>query len=202
MSLVFQEAFLFADTVAGNVTLHDPERAATPAVPAPASEAAARSDGVGSALAAAAADRFVSELPQGTETVLGERGVTLSGGQRQRVALARALVRSPQLLMLDDATSAVDPVVEAGILANLWHNSGATTLIVAHRLSTIALADRVAYLDAGRIAAVGTHQQLLERDDYRWLVTAYERASAADSQAPRRDDSQQATSREQSVSLQ
>jgi len=109
---------------------------------------------------------------------VGERGQTLSGGQRQRIALARALARRPRLLLLDDATSAVDPVVEAEILANLRRELDTTLIIVAHRLSTIGLADRVVYLDDGRVAAVGTHADLLARPDYRALVTAYEQADS------------------------
>src|SRR5262249_16802108 len=97
----------------------------------------------------------------GDATILGERGVTLSGGQRQRAALARALVRRPRLLILDDATSAVDPTIEARILAGLREELATTALIVAHRVSTIALADRVLYLRDGRIAAEGPHTELL-----------------------------------------
>ena len=162
VALVFQEAFLFADSVAENVTLRlDGAQTGLPA-----------------ALSAAAADEFVEALPSGPATVVGERGVTLSGGQRQRVALARALIRSPRLLMLDDATSAVDPVVESEILASLRHGFGCTVLVVAHRLATIELADRVAFLSSGRIVANGTHAEMLELDDYRSLVTAYEQAAA------------------------
>ena len=162
VALVFQEAFLFADSVVENVTLRlDGAQTVLPA-----------------ALSAAAADGFVEALPSGSATVVGERGVTLSGGQRQRVALARALVRSPRLLMLDDATSAVDPVVESEILTSLRHGFECTVLVVAHRLATIGLADRVAFLSGGRIVATGTHAELLERDDYRSLVTAYEQAAA------------------------
>ena len=162
VALVFQEALLFADSVAENVTLRlDGAQTVLPA-----------------ALSAAAADEFVEALPSGSATVVGERGVTLSGGQRQRVALARALVRSPRLLMLDDATSAVDPVVESEILASLRHGFDCTVLVVAHRLATIGLADRVAFLSGGRIVATGMHAELLERDDYRSLVTAYEQAAA------------------------
>ncbi len=162
VALVFQEALLFADSVAENVTLRlDGAQTDLPA-----------------ALSAAAADEFVEALPSGSATVVGERGVTLSGGQRQRVALARALVRSPRLLMLDDATSAVDPVVESEILASLRHGFDCTVLVVAHRLATIGLADRVAFLSGGRIVATGMHAELLERDDYRSLVTAYEQAAA------------------------
>ncbi len=162
VALVFQEAFLFADSVVENV---DMKWGLDPA-------------DVTSALGAAAADAFVDALPDGAATVVGERGVTLSGGQRQRVALARALVRSPRLLMLDDATSAVDPVVESEILANLRGGLDTTLLVVAHRISTIELADRVAFLAGGRIVATGTHEELLALDDYRSLVSAYEQAAA------------------------
>jgi ABC-type multidrug transport system fused ATPase/permease subunit len=160
VALVFQEAFLFADSVVENVGL---QWGRSP------------SD-VTAALESAAAGTFVDALPDGGATVVGERGVTLSGGQRQRVALARALVRSPRLLMLDDATSAVDPVVEGEILANLRRDLDTTMLVVAHRISTIELADRVAYLAGGRIVATGTHDELLDIDDYRSLISAYEQA--------------------------
>jgi ABC-type multidrug transport system fused ATPase/permease subunit len=111
--------------------------------------------------------------------VVGERGVTLSGGQRQRLALARALLRRPRLLLLDDATSAVDATVEQAILAGLRQQSdgdptGTVTVVVAHRVSTIALADRVLLLDDGRIAAQGTHEELLSVPAYAALVRAYE----------------------------
>jgi ABC-type multidrug transport system fused ATPase/permease subunit len=159
--LVFQEAFLFADSVVENVDMK---------------YGSGRAD-VTEALGSAAANAFVEALPEGGATVVGERGVTLSGGQRQRVALARALVRSPRLLMLDDATSAVDPVVESEILANLRGGLDTTLLVVAHRISTIELADRVAYLAGGRIIATGTHEELLALDDYRSLVSAYEQAA-------------------------
>ena len=161
VALVFQEAFLFADSVVSNIDL---QRGSAP-------------DEVAASLASAAAGAFVDALPEGVATVVGERGVTLSGGQRQRVALARALVRSPRLLMLDDATSAVDSVVEGEILANLRRDLDTTVLVVAHRISTIELADRVAYLAGGRIVASGTHDELLALDDYRSMVSAYEQAA-------------------------
>ena len=160
VALVFQESFLFAASVRDNVVLDaDPPLEID--------------DGDLAALAATAqVDRFIDDLPQGWETELGERGVTLSGGQRQRVALARALARRPRMLLLDDATSAVDPTVEAEILARIREES-ATLLIVAHRLSTIALADRVVFLEGGRVAATGTHEELLANPGYAALVHAY-----------------------------
>ena len=106
---------------------------------------------------------------------MGERGTSLSGGQRQRIAIARALVRAPRLLVLDDATSAVDPEVEQAILANLRAQSS-TVVVVAYRTATIALADRVLHLDAGRVVDVGSHTDLLARDPgYAAIVTAYAR---------------------------
>jgi ABC-type multidrug transport system fused ATPase/permease subunit len=107
--------------------------------------------------------------------------VSLSGGQRQRLALARALARRPRVLILDDATSAIDPVVEAGVLANLRQSLSATTLVVAHRLATIRLADRVVFLADGRVAAEGRHTDLLGVPAYAELVRAYERNADGDS---------------------
>ena len=124
----------------------------------------------------ARADAFIQDLAEGYDTVVGERGVTLSGGQRQRVALARALIRRPRLLVLDDATSAVDAEVEQQILANLRQSVDATVIVVAQRVSTIELADRVLYFHGGRIAGVGTHEQLLSHPGYESLVRAYEQA--------------------------
>jgi ABC-type multidrug transport system fused ATPase/permease subunit len=159
VALAFQEAFLFAASVRENVTLGEP-----------VAEADLRW-----ALERARADRFVDRLPRGLDEVVGERGVTLSGGQRQRLALARALLRRPGLLMLDDATSAVDATIEREILDGLRSALHATTLIVAHRVSTIALADRVLFLDRGRIAAAGTHDELVASvPAYATLARAYQ----------------------------
>ena len=172
VSLAFQESFLFAASIRENVALHrELDEAQIRAV-----------------LARARADRFVEHLPDGIDTVVGERGVTLSGGQRQRVALARALAGDPRVLVLDDATSAVDPVIEAEILAGL--RSGDTTmLVVAHRLSTILLADRVVHLADGRVRAVGTHDELLQHPDYAALVTAYEEEEAVEAAELTEDES-------------
>lgn len=160
VALVFQESFLFAESIAENIALGPLDE--------PRLHRAAR---------LAAADGFIAELPHGFDTVVGERGVTLSGGQRQRVALARALYRLPRLLILDDATSAVDPVVEQEILASLRSEMDMTAVIVAQRLSTIEVADRVLYLENGTVAATGRHDELLTHAGYRALVEAYEEAA-------------------------
>lgn len=163
VALVFQESFLFADTVRENIAL-----------------GAEIDDGeIMAAAAVARADGFIGELPEGLDTVVGERGVSLSGGQRQRLALARALVRRPRVLVLDDATSAVDPVIEAEILDGLRRSLHTTTLVVAHRNSTIELADRVAFLVDGRVVAEGHHAQLVALPAYRELVRAYAREAGS-----------------------
>ena len=162
VAVVFQESFLFASTIRENIALG---LDVTDAEIRDASRLARVHD-------------FVMSLPSGYDTVLGERGVTLSGGQRQRIAIARALVRKPRLMIMDDATSAVDPTVEAAILDGLREELSTTLVIVAYRVSTIALADRVLYLDGGRIAAEGTHQELLSHPDYEAMVRAYERGAA------------------------
>ena len=164
-ALVPQVPFVFDDTVRDNVTLGR----------------AGLDDGdAWAALRIAQADGFVSALPQGLDTAVGERGTTLSGGERQRVSLARALAGRPRLLVLDDATSAVDPRVEAAILASLrYREAGASILVVAYRRATIALADEVVYLEQGRVVATGTHAELLSsHSGYADLLNAYEKAAS------------------------
>jgi ABC-type multidrug transport system fused ATPase/permease subunit len=147
IGVVLQDPFLFSATVRENIAFARPE--ATQAQV----ERAAR---------LAQADEFIAELPDGYETVIGERGITLSGGQRQRIAIARALILEPRVLILDDATASVDATTEARIRTGLREAMRArTTIIIAHRLSTLALADELVVLDRGRIAARGTHDQLL-----------------------------------------
>jgi ABC-type multidrug transport system fused ATPase/permease subunit len=161
-SLAPQTTFLFDDTVRGNVTLG----------------ADIPDERVWAALRVAQADGFVAALPSGLDTLVGERGTSLSGGQRQRLALARAVARQPRLLVLDDATSSVDPSVEQRILAGL-REASSTVVVVAYRRATIALADEVVFVEDGRVADRGTHAQLLRRcQGYRDLVTAYERDEA------------------------
>ncbi|MFD6952767.1 ABC transporter permease [Nocardiopsis sp. TSRI0078] len=163
-ALVPQGTFVFEDTVRDNITLG----------------ADIGDDQVWAALRLARADGFVGELDGGLDARLGEKGTTLSGGQRQRLALARAIVRRPRLLIMDDATSAVDPQIEAQILAGLRERDGAATVVVvAYRRATIELADEVVYMERGRVLARGTHEELLTTSPgYTRLVTAYERASA------------------------
>jgi ATP-binding cassette, subfamily B, bacterial len=164
-AFVAQGTFLFDDTVRGNITLDDPFP----------------DDEVWAALRVAAADEFVAALPEGLDTRVGERGATLSGGQRQRLALARAVVRRPRLLVLDDATSAVDPSVEARILDALRAgDEPATVVVIAYRQATIALADEVVWLEQGQVLARGTHEELLaEVPGYAALVRAYSQAEVA-----------------------
>ncbi len=160
VAIVFQESFLFATTVKENVAL----------------DADVPEADVVRAAMIASADRFIRELPHGYDTVVGERGHTLSGGQRQRVALARALVKAPRVLILDDATSSVDPTIEADILASLRRELSTTLIVVAYRLSTIRLADRVIFLEDGAVKATGTHDELLASEPgYAAIIHAYER---------------------------
>ncbi len=163
-SLVPQSTFLFNDTVRDNITLG----------------ADLPDEDVWAALRLAQGDGFVAALPHALDTVVGERGTTLSGGQRQRLSLARAVVRRPRLLVLDDATSSVDPSVEQRILTGL-RDAGlpSTVVVVAYRRATIALADEVVFVEDGRVAARGRHDELLRASPgYQDLVHAYERAEA------------------------
>ncbi|MDT9701361.1 ABC transporter ATP-binding protein [Streptomyces sp. P17] len=158
IGLVPEDSFLFSDTVRDNIAYGRPD---------------ATQEQIEQAARAAQADRFIAGLPDGYDTKVGEHGLTLSGGQRQRVALARAILTDPRLLVLDDATSAVDARVEHEIheaLAQVME--GRTTLLIAHRRSTLNLADRIAVLDGGRLADLGTHEELQERSAlYRRLLT-------------------------------
>ncbi|MGW3732921.1 ABC transporter ATP-binding protein [Streptomyces sp. NPDC005148] len=158
IGLVPEDSFLFSDTVRANIAYGHPD---------------ATQDQIEQAARAAQADRFIADLPLGYDTKVGEHGLTLSGGQRQRVALARAILTDPRLLLLDDATSAVDARVEHEIheaLAQVM--AGRTTLLIAHRRSTLGLADRIAVLEKGRLADIGTHEELERRSPlYRRLLT-------------------------------
>jgi ATP-binding cassette subfamily B protein len=158
IGLVMEDSFLFSTTVRANIAYGRPD---------------ATEQEILAAAQAAQADEFIVKLPQGYDTVVGEQGLTLSGGQRQRVALARALVTDPRVLILDDATSAIDPRLEAEIHAALREvMRGRTTLIIAHRRSTLNLADRIVVMDGGRVADSGTHEELTERCPlYRQLIT-------------------------------
>lgn len=160
VSIVFEDTFLFNDTVHGNIAFARPDASDADV------ERAARLSG---------AHDFVIEMPEGYATVIGERGFSLSGGQRQRIAIARAILADPRILVLDDATSAVDPSKEHEIreaMATVMR--GRTTIVIAHRAGTIALADRVVLIDGGRAAATGTHEELLATSDaYRSVLAAW-----------------------------
>ncbi len=158
IGVVFEDSFLFSDTIRNNIAYGRPE---------------ASIDQVAAAARAAEADRFIETLPDGYDTVVGERGLTLSGGQRQRIALARALLTRPRILVLDDATSSVDAATEEEIHATLRTiMKGRTTLLIAHRRSTLRLAHRIALVDGGRVVDEGTHQELFSRNPlYRELLS-------------------------------
>jgi ATP-binding cassette subfamily B protein len=149
IAFVADDSFLFSASVAENIAYAHPE-----ASRAEIEQAARR----------AQADGFIRDLPEGYDTLVGERGFTLSGGQRQRVAIARALLADPRVLILDDATSSVDARTERAIKRGLREvMEGRTTFIIAHRLSTISLADEIVVIDAGRIVDRGSHDELMER---------------------------------------
>ena len=158
IGLVMEDSFLFSDTVRANIAYGRPD---------------ATEEQIVAAAQAAQAHEFIVRLPHGYDTVVGEQGLTLSGGQRQRVALARALITDPRVLVLDDATSAIDPRLEAEIHVALREiMRGRTTLVIAHRRSTLNLADRIVVLDNGRVADAGTHEELTGRCGlYRQLIT-------------------------------
>ena len=181
-TLVAQQTFMFDDTVRGNVTLGEEATDAS----------------VWEALRIAQADGFVRDMSEGLDTVIGERGGNLSGGQRQRIALARAIWRRPRLLVLDDATSAVDPSVEQAILAGLREaRAGMTVLVVAYRMATIMLADEVVYLEQGRVVDQGTHEELVDRcTGYADLVQAYAREAADRAAVERAEERPQERSEE------
>ena len=162
VGIVFEDTFLFSDSIAANIAFADPDAAP---------EAIAR------AARLAGADEFIDALPEGYDTPIGERGFSLSGGQRQRIAIARAILADPRVLILDDATSSVDPTKEHEIRDALTEvMRGRTTIVIAHRPATIALADRVVLLSDGRVVADGTHLSLLDSSPaYRAVLAAAER---------------------------
>ena len=173
IGMVFEESFLFSETIRANIAYGRPD---------------ASEDEILAAARAAEADRFIAALPDGYDTVVGERGLSLSGGQRQRIALARALITDPRILILDDATSAVDSRTEEALHATLRRvMQGRTTLLVAHRRSTLRLADRIVLLDGGTVVDQGTNQELTERSAlYRALLDSPDLSDPAETAAGKR----------------
>jgi ATP-binding cassette subfamily B protein len=185
VGVISQDPFLFSASVRENITFGAPELDDAEV------ERVAR---------LAQAHEFVERLPDGYDTIIGERGITLSGGQRQRLAIARALAVDPRILILDDATASVDASTEARIRVGLREAMrNRTTLIIAHRLSTIALADEIVVLDDGRVAARGTHDELLEtspvyRDIYEHGLLERQFADAVEARAGEEEEALEAAS--------
>jgi ATP-binding cassette subfamily B protein len=164
---VFEDTFLFSETIAANIAFADPD---------------ATREQIENAARLAGAHDFIADLPQGYDTPIGERGFSLSGGQRQRIAIARTILADPRVLILDDATSSVDPEKEHEIRAAMAEvMQGRTTLVIAHRPATIALAQRVALLHEGKIIAEGTHSELLrDSEAYRRVLAVPTSCEAAE----------------------
>lgn len=172
MGIVSQDTFLFNDTARANIAYGRPD---------------ATEDEVIKAAQRANAYEFIIKLPQGFDTIVGDRGVMLSGGQRQRISIARALLRDPDILILDEATSALDTVSERLVQQAIDDLSrDRTTLVIAHRLSTIQKADQIAVMEQGRVVEVGTHEELLSKGAY--YSRLYEMQFHGEKSKPLQDD--------------